>query len=256
MHDAVTEIVDEIRYGDGCVKIEKFVKDENVFKDCLKLYEDDLATSKIIETESSHRVKGLLRAQSVVDMIDDAHFLEIIEGVISSPIILGGASLNVVLPNSNGMGFHRDYPYLSIPDQFDDSGMQPLVVQVIIALTDFTAANGATRYIKNSRLFHDHTEIDFSQYDLALMKAGDAMIMHGGTWHAVDRNFTDQKRVALLLNFHPYWVKPINTVVGITGEGTDRTHFSDKMKSLLGFNFTQMFLDDIQKISHGVLRKK
>lgn len=240
----------------GHVKIPSFLKNNAVLRDCLELYKQDLDTKRVRETEGSHRVKGLLRAQSIIDLIDDSDFLEIIEGVIQSPIILGGASLNVVLPNSKGMGFHRDYPYLSIPDRFDDHKMQPLVVQVIVALTDFTLENGATRYIHMSHSESDPNEIDFSRFDRAIMKAGDAIIMHGGTWHAVDPNLTNENRVGLLLNFHPYWVRPINTVAGITGEGTGRSQFSDRIKSLLGLNFTEMFLDDVQKISHGVLRRK
>jgi ectoine hydroxylase-related dioxygenase (phytanoyl-CoA dioxygenase family) len=224
--------------------------------ECMELYAADSFVGKVIDTDGSHRVKGLLRSPEVVSLLEHSSVLQTVREVIGGPIILGGASLNIVKPGSKGMGFHRDYPYLSVPASFNDDEMQPLVVQIIVALDDFTPFNGPTRIVPCSQGLSVLPPDPTDHSNIRLLKTGDALIAHGGMWHKVEPNTTENDRVTLLLNFHPYWVRPLNTVTGIAGPGILLEHLTPTIQSLLGFNFGDMFLRDLEKVGYGVMKPK
>lgn len=219
---------------------------------CDQLYQEDLFKNRILDTDGSHRVKGLLRLAEIQDILNNNDFIFGIQSMIGSPIIIGGTQLNIVQPNSQGMGFHRDYPYFSIPDHFNDDQMQPLVVQVIVALDDFTELNAPTQFIPGS---HKSTTLPNEKPLTALMKQGDAVIMHGGTWHKVLPNLTDKTRTSILFNFHPYWVRPLNNPNAICGANVVPQDLSPQIQSLLGLTFKNNIAQDVQKIGYGIFKK-
>lgn len=230
----------------------KIVKDflpnvKEIRNDCYDLYTIDKNNNKILDTNGSHRVKGLFRNNKVLDIFSEELVKEV-ENIISCPIILGGLSLNIVLPESMGMGYHRDYPYYCIPDNFTDEHMQPLGVQIIIALDDFTELNGPTQFIPGS---HKDKVLNESNVQTAIINAGDAIIMHSGTWHKVLPNKTNKERIGMLIDFHPYWVRQFNSTASITG-GIDVNQLPNTIKSLLGQNFIKNITNDFAKTEYHI----
>ena len=70
-------------------------------------------------------------------------------------------------------------------------------VQVICAVTDFTAANGGTLVIPGSHLWDDERQPLLSEAVPTVMKAGSALIFLGSTFHAGGANVTlDEWRTA------------------------------------------------------------
>jgi hypothetical protein len=70
-------------------------------------------------------------------------------------------------------------------------------VQVICAVTDFTAENGGTLVIPGSHLWDDERQPQMSETIPTVMKAGSALIFLGSTFHAGGANVTaDEWRTA------------------------------------------------------------
>jgi ectoine hydroxylase-related dioxygenase (phytanoyl-CoA dioxygenase family) len=218
--------------------------------ECDLLYQQDVINKQILYTDGSERVRGLLRSNQVIKLIEDSQILPLTQQLINAPVILGGTQLNVVKPNSKGMGYHRDYPYFCIDSGLETKHSQILTVQVIVALTDFTLDNGCTTFIPNSFNLNKLTTEDCHSFKPLLLKAGDAIIMRGDIWHAVNSNQTSNDRISLLLNFHPYWVKTMTSNLMIAGAGVQIDKLSVTMQNLLGANFKNNFFNDYNKNVH------
>jgi hypothetical protein len=69
-------------------------------------------------------------------------------------------------------------------------------VQIMCALSDFTAENGGTLVIPGSHLWDDERKPEISEAIPTVMKAGSALIFLGSTFHAGGANTTDEYRTA------------------------------------------------------------
>ena len=107
-------------------------------------------------------------------------------------------------PGNRAQFLHRDlenwYPFI---------GMGPagpeITLNFLIALTDFTEENGATRVIPGSHLWPDFQDRGAPEKTIpATMKAGDALFISGKTVHGGGANVTtDQYRRAVSFAFNP-----------------------------------------------------
>lgn len=71
-------------------------------------------------------------------------------------------------------------------------------VQIICAVSDFTAENGGTLVIPGSHLWDDDRRPELSEAQPTIMKAGSALIFLGSTFHAGGANITqDEYRTAV-----------------------------------------------------------
>lgn len=125
---------------------------------------------------------------------------------------------------------HTDYPYWL----HERAANEPFSVQLIVMLDDFTHANGATLIAPGSHLwpagpvrdtdapllyrssFHPLTAASRSRWRASAQPvcgaAGDCFAYIGQCWHAAGVNRTAVPRVALLLQFLPYYVAPMETL--------------------------------------------
>lgn len=69
-------------------------------------------------------------------------------------------------------------------------------VQILCAVSDFTAENGGTLVIPGSHLWDDERQPRMSEAVPTVMKAGSALIFLGSTFHAGGANTTDEYRTA------------------------------------------------------------
>ncbi|WP_440711967.1 phytanoyl-CoA dioxygenase family protein [Gordonia sp. FQ] len=107
-------------------------------------------------------------------------------------------------PGNRAQMLHRDlenwYPFV---------GMGPagpeITLNFLIALTDFTEENGATRVIPGSHLWPDFEDRGAPEKTIpATMKAGDALFISGKTVHGGGANVTtDEYRRAVSFAFNP-----------------------------------------------------
>lgn len=210
---------------------------EDLRHDMEMLWGRDTIIRQIVSTPGSKRMRGLLRSEAMNDLLCAHDLIDKMEEYFGCAPILGGLQLNRVYPGEEGSGSlpeHMDYPYFANNAYSHPEG-PPLVVQVIIALDDFTEMNGATRYMQ------DGVE------KILTMKAGDAFFMRGDVLHRVGVNETSLPRSAILLNFHPYFIRPMSDPEKIAGIPLDQVRH--KLAPL--FNFRTHLIENLKWVSEG-----
>ena len=170
---------------------------------------DDVIYGELLSR--TKRLEGLVqKSDAVVEAILDKRSLEWAEKTLDwcGEIQLNGSLLMEIGPGEKIQSLHRDngnYP------QIFNSGHEVLI-NSIIALSDFTEETGATRVAVGS---HKDLTIDPKALDPsiatvpAVMKAGDALYFSGRTIHGGGANTTtDVYRRGLSISFTLGWLKP------------------------------------------------
>ena len=160
---------------------------------------------------NTKRLEGLVqKSDAVVEALLDARYLAWAEKSLPwcGEIQLNAAQLIEIGPGEDAQMLHRDegtWPELA-------GGEQQLVVNCLLALSDFTEEAGATRVVVGS-----HKDMTIDPYALdpatasvpALMKAGDALYYTGKAIHGGGANKTrDFYRRAITASFALGWLKP------------------------------------------------
>lgn len=73
----------------------------------------------------------------------------------------------------------------------------PCRLQLMLAMTDFTSANGATLVIPGSHHWDDERAPAYAETIPAVMPAGSALLWQGGVYHGGGANTTDSPRYSL-----------------------------------------------------------
>jgi len=85
-------------------------------------------------------------------------------------------------------------------------GIEPQV-NTIWALTDFTAANGATQVIPGSQTWPDDRKAQLEEIARAVMKKGSVLIYTGTVFHSGGANGSDQDRWGLNITYSLGWLR-------------------------------------------------
>jgi ectoine hydroxylase-related dioxygenase (phytanoyl-CoA dioxygenase family) len=118
---------------------------------------------------------------------------------------------------------------------------QPLLVNSVWALCDFTADNGGTRIVPGSHRWpRDRmpTEADTVSVE---MPAGSVVIYPGTTWHGGGANRTDVARPGVLMEYIVAWLRQQETQVLAVPPDTIR-ELPPRLQELLGYNIYPPFL--------------
>ena len=132
-------------------------------------------------------------------------------------------------PGVDPQGLHQDdghYP-LARP-------RPPFIANTLIALDDFTRANGATRFVPGSHKWTKPVEQDIKVV-YAEMPAGSLLVFDGALWHGGGGNTTeDQRRRSINLNFNLSWLRQQeNQYVGLPRDVW--LGLPERLQRLLGF---------------------
>jgi ectoine hydroxylase-related dioxygenase (phytanoyl-CoA dioxygenase family) len=128
-----------------------------------------------------------------------------------------------------------------------------MMVTSMWALTDFTGANGGTRYIPGSHRMPLIAEADLAQYDVREleMPAGAVMIFHGSLWHGGGANRTDDEwRLGVNVQYCPGFVRQQqNHYLAIPPDVA--ATFSDRLLELLGYKLYKGIMGHVDGRSPG-----
>ncbi|KAJ5979994.1 hypothetical protein N7481_007292 [Penicillium waksmanii] len=106
---------------------------------------------------------------------------------------MGAAQVIQIGPGNKAQVLHRDqgqYPVFNLLG----SKAPEATINFLVALTDFTEENGATRVIPGSNLWENYSDLgSHGQTIPATMKAGDAVLMSGKTVHGGGENKTTEE---------------------------------------------------------------
>ncbi len=84
-----------------------------------------------------------------------------------------------------------------------------LLFSMTIALTDFTAANGATVVAPGSHRWPADRPYREADFVAAEMRRGSALFYSGNVLHSGGANRTDTTRVGLYFGYIPFWLQPL-----------------------------------------------
>ncbi|QBR72231.1 hypothetical protein CU048_14175 [Beijerinckiaceae bacterium] len=122
--------------------------------------------------------------------------LPVIEGVLGPDCLLSWFMTSNQLPGAVAQRLHCDDEMYPLPRPH-----QPLLCNALIALCDFTDANGATRVVAGSHRWQEKPEPPFVESNAIEMPAGSALVWNGSLWHTAGENRTTAERPALTINY-------------------------------------------------------
>jgi ectoine hydroxylase-related dioxygenase (phytanoyl-CoA dioxygenase family) len=140
-------------------------------------------------------------------------------------------------PGEKAQILHRDDAIYPVPEPHP-----PLVVNTMWPLDEFTAENGATRFIPGSHRWEPGRKpTPDDPVETAVMSPGSAMFYLGSLWHGGGANKTDRPRLGVILEYAAGWLRqqenhclavPPGVVAGLP----------ERLQELLGYNIYPPFV--------------
>jgi ectoine hydroxylase-related dioxygenase (phytanoyl-CoA dioxygenase family) len=186
------------------------------------------------------------------ELITHDIIFDLISKFLGSEFFCGSYCASRLLPGSPGQELHIDYPYWdyykegTFPMGLNSSF--PQNCQVTIPLDICSAESGATGYIPGSQrnLHYPNKEDDFSNLQQMLGKPGDLVFFNGNCWHGAMPNKSDHQRAALLIEFLPKYIKPVEDLTTYLDDDFKKNS-SERVKQLLGLNYEYPKIMDTSK---------
>ena len=214
------EILAAVRRDGGCIALN--VLSDEVCDDLLNDFEphlsamgwgiDELGYRDEFYGHRTKRLHGLFsKSGRMVEVLCHPLFGFLSEQLFIEP----GIAKEVRLSNTEVMAlgqdqgnqvFHTDGASWHRAQQSEDN---EILISANIALTDFTADNGATRVVPGSHQWQEYREPGDDEVCLAIMPRGSALIYSGNLLHSGGENRTLDTRTGLYLGFIPSWLRPI-----------------------------------------------
>ncbi len=122
----------------------------------------------------------------------------------SATIQLHLTQLISIGPGSPAQAIHRDqwvFNFFKFPSGFE------VQFNTIWAMTDFTAANGATRIIPGSHRFDDGLKFEEKDTQPAEMARGSALFYTGSIYHGGGANRSDAARCGINITYSASWLR-------------------------------------------------
>ncbi|MFM8971604.1 MAG: phytanoyl-CoA dioxygenase family protein [Actinomycetota bacterium] len=170
------------------------------------------------------------------------HVLPIIERVLDPGCLISSLSSIRIQPGERAQVIHADDQLIPIPRPHP-----PVVCNSMWALTDFTAANGATRLVPGSHLA-DHAPDLMTEYESipAEMARGSVLIWDGALWHGGGANATDADRIGIAMNYCAGYIRQQeNQQLGIPREVA--ATFPTRLRRLVGYSVYSGLIGHIDK---------
>ena len=142
---------------------------------------------------------------------------------------IGSSTAIEIMPGEGNQVLHRDddfYP-VRVP------GIE-WQISAMVALTDFTAENGATRVVPGSQDMREIDSITDDQIVQAVMPRGSVLFYLGRAVHAGGRNNTDRPRTGLITTYSLGWLRQEeNMYLSVPRDIADS--YPDHVRRLMGY---------------------
>ena len=211
------------------------------------------------EAEASGKIKLQQRVWNLFgkglvfsDLITHDLIFDLMSKFLGTEFFCGSYCASRLLPGSPGQELHIDYPYWDYykEDTFP-MGLNtsfPQNCQVTIPLDICSVESGATGYIPGSQknLHYPNKGDDFSNLHQMIGKPGDIVFFNGNCWHGAMPNKSNHQRAALLIEFLPKYIKPVEDLVSYLDDDFKKNS-PERVKQLLGLNYEYPKIMDISK---------
>ncbi len=248
-------IVEELLHGDGAVGISGlFTPEEIAQARAIVMTHSEEAADKVTHFQGAAAEDGRLNLQRRVwnllakgevfsRMASHPVLMDILRKFLGTEFIMGSIAANRILPGGPGQEPHVDYPYWDFhraeTHPIGLNGSFPMNAQVSVLLDPFTVESGATGYVPGSQkeLRYPTPEDKFYEKCEQMTGApGDVALFYGVTWHCAMPNNADHDRSAILIQYLPKWVKPMEDMpAALPRAFLDQA--SPDLRQLLGLNY-------------------
>jgi ectoine hydroxylase-related dioxygenase (phytanoyl-CoA dioxygenase family) len=221
-------IVAELLHGAGAVRITGlFTAEQIAAARAIVMDHSERAADKVTHFQGAAAEAGTLNLQRRVwnllakgevfaEMAAHPVLMAILRRFLGTGFIMGSIAANRILPGGPGQEPHIDYPYWDFhaPEThpFGLNASFPMNAQVSVILDPFTAESGATAFVPGTqRDLRYPTEADgfHDRAERMLGNPGDVALFFGAVWHCAMPNRSAHDRNAILIQYLPKWVKPM-----------------------------------------------
>jgi ectoine hydroxylase-related dioxygenase (phytanoyl-CoA dioxygenase family) len=197
--------------------------------------EDRAAGRAYTHSGGDQRVWALLnRGPEFVSLAEHPLALALVGATLGDRFLLSNISANITGPGGTPMPLHADQGY--VPDPWPP---QPYALNIAWLLTDFTEANGATRYVPGSHHLHRNPtpeEVASATTVPIEGSAGSVVVLDARTWHQTGANATaDELRCGVFAYYcRPFLRTQENWFVSLRPDVLAGA--SPTLRELLGWN--------------------
>jgi ectoine hydroxylase-related dioxygenase (phytanoyl-CoA dioxygenase family) len=213
--------------------------------------ERDLGAKPAMNGFEGHRtvrIYNLLAHGAPFDAVPThASVLPIVEGVLDKGCLVSSLSSIAIDPGEIAQPIHADDMVIPL-----DKPHRPIVCNSMWALTDFTAANGATRLVPGSHLKQNPQYGAACDTIPAEMPRGSVLIWDGSLWHGGGANSTGERRTGVAMNYCAGFIRQQeNQQLGLPAELVKG--FPPRLQELVGYGVYQGLIGHIDKHSPAQL---
>jgi len=189
------------------------------------------------EGRSTQRVYALFAKTRTFDAAATGPLLlEVLDQVLGHYQLSAPVGIRIG-PGETAQVLHRDDSVYPLPQPGP-----PVVVNTMWPLDEFTARNGATRFIPGShRWAPGRTPVAEDPVQVAIMEPGSAMFYLGSLWHGGGANQTGEPRLGVILEYAAGWLRPQENHCLAVPRDIAR-NLSPRLQELLGYNIYPPFL--------------
>lgn len=125
------------------------------------------------------------------NLVEHPLAIDLVKRVLGWPALLSSMAANITGPGGTPMILHADQGYVPKP------WGQPWVLNIGWCIDDFTAENGATRYVPGSHLQNEMPNGIEQKLIPAEAPAGSIIVMEGRLWHTSGENRSQARRAGI-----------------------------------------------------------
>ncbi len=196
------------------------------------------------EGRATTRVYNLLARDRLFEKVPiHPQILPIVERVLDPGCLVSSLSSIRILPGELPQPLHADDQLIPIARPHP-----PLICNTMWALTDFTAENGATRFVPGSHKSATAGDLSRSTAGTrcAEMRRGSVLVWDGSLWHGGGANSTDKPRIGLAMNYCAGFMRQQeNQQLGIPPERLRA--FAPRLQQLVGLDIYNGLIGHIDK---------
>ena len=207
-----------------------------------------VAAQNEFEGTRTVRIYNLLVHGSLYERIPvHPSVLPIVEGVLDPGCLVSSLSSISIGPGETAQPIHADDMVIPLAKPHN-----AIICNSMWALTDFTAANGATRLVPGSHRGESPVYGAEVESVPAEMRRGSVLVWHGSLWHGGGANQTGERRVGIAMNYCAGFVRQQeNQQLGIPREIA--RGFSPRLQELVGYGVYRGLIGHIDKQSPAAL---
>ena len=265
----IDEALKELMRGSGVIVIEN-IYDLNDIKDAREIVNHfaDTQEQKESHFNAEAEASGKIQLQQRVwnlfgkgeifsKIIANDIIFYLMSKLLGTEFFCGSYCASRLLPGSPGQELHLDYPYWdfynseTFPMGLNSSF--PQNCQATIPLDICSVESGATAYIPGSQkvLHYPNEKDDFSNKEQMVANPGDLVFFNGNCWHGASPNKSDNQRAALLIEFLPKYIKPVEDLVSYLSEDF-KNNSTERVQQLLGLNYEYPKVMDVSKKTNNI----